>query len=418
MAFWGLVLFEPHMWLSALGLGPAGKLLTLMTAVVTLALLLRPPSRGWVVPLLSYLLFITLTMPFAVNRGSAYGPIKATLVFYVLAVATLAWVKEPRQARPILLAVFVGQFLWWGLLGVTQGQVDWNSNLSNYDGYGPMMTLGIGLAFYFGLAARNRRLRWLGFAVAALSIAGVVASFARGAVLSSFAVGGIIWLRWPHKLRATAALLAALLVMIVAASFTNEVARGGDLDSPKGFWSDLATVTKEFDESNEGSSNDRRMLWATAVVVFHQYPILGAGAGNFGPAAAELPLEVFAGWDFDNPARLWDRALHSSYYQVLSEGGLVGCLLYLWILIDFFRRNAALRSKQSFERWNSISKGELDIRYLSWGLEAGMVAFLTTGLFYNQLYVHWLYTLIIMNALLFEFTHPRQRSMSATLRQA
>jgi O-antigen ligase len=406
------------MWLYALGLGPAGKILTLTAALVIVVLGLRPPAGGWAVPLLSYLLFITLTTPFAVNRGAAYGPVKAILVFYTLAVATLAWVKEERQVRPIVLAVFVGQFLWWGILGVRYGAVGWHSNLSNYDGYGPMMTLGIGLAFYFGLAARNRRLRWLGFAVAGLSIAGVVASFARGAVLSAFAVGGIIWLRWPQKLRATAALLAALLVMIVAASFTSGVARGGDLDSPKGFWNDLATVTKEFDQSNEGSSNDRRMLWATAVVVFHEYPILGAGAGNFGPAAAELPLEAFSGWDMDNPGRLWDRALHSSYYQVLSEGGLVGCLLYLWILIDFFRRNAALRSKQAVERWNSIAKGEFDLRYLSWGLEAGMVGFLTTGLFYNQLYVHWLYTLIIMNAILFGLTHAKRRSAPRAHRQA
>jgi O-antigen ligase len=302
--------------------------------------------------------------------------------------------------------LFIGQFLWWGVLGVTNGAVEWHSNLSNYDGYGPMMTLGIGLTFYCGLATKNRRIRMLAFTAAGLCLAGIVASFARGAVLGAAAVIGSIWLRWPQKGKATIAILLALLVVTVAASFTSGVARGGDPDSPKGFWNDIATVTKEFSASNGGSSNDRRMLWATAVRVFEEYPIIGAGVGNFGPAATRLPASAFARWDFDNPQRLWDRALHSSYYQVLSEGGLVGCLLFIWILVDFRRRNVALRKRRAQEQWQVVCRGEFDLRYLSWGLEASMLGFLATSLFYNQLYVHWMYTLIIVNALLYELSRP------------
>jgi O-antigen ligase len=401
-----------------LGLGLAGKIVTGVAVATALTLLLRPPSRGWALPLLAYVVFITITMPLAVNRGSAYGPIKAMIVFYVLAVATLAWVKDARQARPIILLFFVGQFLWWGVFGVVNGAVVWHANLSNYDGYGPMMVMGIGLAFYFGLAAGNQRLRWLGFAVAALSVAGVVGSFARGAVLGAIAVVGYIWMRWPQKGRATLALLASAIIVVVTGSLLTDVARGGDPDSPKGFFSDFMTVTKELDSESGGSSNDRRMLWSTAVVIFEQSPVIGAGVGNFGPAAAALPPQMFAGWDMDNPARLWDRALHSSYYQVLCEGGLVGCLLYLWILIDFFRRNAALRTQHALLRWRALSGGEFDLRYLAWGLEAGMVGFLSTSLFYNQLYVHWLYTLFIINTLLYRLTRSRPATAPERARPA
>ena len=406
LLFWVLILFDPHLWAVELGLVPLGSLPTVICAVLVLLILSPLPTRGWAPPMLCYLVFITVTMPLAVNRGSAYVPIKAMVVFCVLAVATLAWIKDYRQARPIILMLFLGQFVWWGTLGLGHGEVDWHPNLSNYDSYGPMMVIGIGLSFYFALATKNRRLRRFAFATAAVCVAGVVASFARGAALGAVAVLFYIWLRWPQKARATLALAGAAAVVMIMASFLTQQARGGDSDSPQGFWNEMSTISKETDAANGGSSNERRMLWATAVKVFKDYPIMGAGAGNFGPAASGLPLEAFQEWDIDNPHKLWEKALHSSYYQVLSEGGLIGCFLYLWLLADFVRRNLALRSRRALQHWETTTGGEFDLRYLSWGLEAGMIGFLATAVFYNQLYIHWLYTLFIMNTLLHQLSRP------------
>ena len=410
LIFWVALVFEPQLWAVSRGLDPAGKIPTVLGGLLVIVLLMRPPARGWSAPLLSYTAFITLTMPFAVNRASAFDPIKAMLIFNVLAVATLGWVKDARVARPILLMLFVGQFLWWGILGVVHGRVDWHPNLANFDGYGPMMVMGIGMAFYFGLATRERRIRWLAFLAAGLSVAGVVGSFARGAELSALSVLGYIWLRWPRKLKATLAIIAASVIVVITASFLSNVVRGGDNDSPQGFWADALTVTNEFDESKGGSSNDRRMLWSAADEIFRQHPILGVGVGNFGPAAAQLPGQVFLKWNLENPATLWARALHSSYYQVLCEGGLVGCALYLWLVIDFVRRNRAIRSRRALHYWATTTAAEFDLRYLSWGLEAGFIGFLGCALFYNQLYVHWFYTLSIVNALLYQLSRPSPRT--------
>lgn len=418
LLFWALTLFEPHQWLMFHGLGPAGKILTAIAAIVLIKLVLRPPNRGWTPPLLSYIAFIIMGLPLAVDRGSSYGPVKAMIVFYILTLATLAWVKDARQARPIILMMFVGQFLWWGVFGVLHGAVPWHSNLANFDGYGPMMGMGIGMAFYFGLSTTNKRLRNLAFLAALLCVAGVVGSFARGAVLGAIAVFGYVWLRWPQKGKATMALAAAGLVVVITASFLSNSVRGGDPNSPKGFFADFLTVTDELNAEKGGSSNDRRMLWSTATLLFQQSPLIGVGVGNFGPAASALPNSAFEGWNLDNPGKLWDRALHSSYYQILCEGGLIGCILYGWMLYDFLRRNRAIRTPQAIQQWRAISGGEFDLRYLAWGLEAGMIGFLVDSVFYNQLYVHWFYTLLITNLLLYQLTRSRPAMASPRMRQA
>jgi len=136
------------------------------------------------------------------------------------------------------------------------------------------------------------------------------------------------------------------------------------------------------------------MAWRT----FLERPLLGVGAGNFGIFAfenlwADPELRLYY-----HRGLLWGRAVHNVYFQLLSEFGLLGTLAFVSLLVDFWRRNARLRSAAFISAWKSASENPLDLRMLSHALEVGMVAYLATGFFYDQVYVHWFYSLLTLNA--------------------
>jgi len=56
------------------------------------------------------------------------------------------------------------------------------------------------------------------------------------------------------------------------------------------------------------------------------------------------------------------------------------------------------------QAWNSEVGDKLELLPISIGIELLMISFLTTGFFYNQLYVHWLYTTWVLNTLLCRLT--------------
>lgn len=392
---WAFVIFDPHRYLAAIGPGVFHRTMTVMFYLLILLIVIQAPAiadwiRGWMLywPFLIYLLVSAVTVPFAYNIGNARGTVQSLLLFYLLAFATLVFVRNPRQTLPILL-LFPLQYVWWAWHAKMTGLVRWHPAYANTDGFGPLVVMGMGICFYFALAAESKRLKWLGFFLAAYCVLGVVASFARGAVLSAGAVVLYIWLRSQRKVLTGAAVVVSIAVLLASIQVLY----------PNGeFWLEMKTA---FTEGTElGTGGDRWELWRAAYEVFRQRPVFGVGAANFGPfAAAHFGYGEISG--YANPGMLYDRNLHSVYLQVFSEFGAVGSLAFLLLLFDFWRRNRALRRPQSLQVWSQHVGDKFDLTNLSLALELGMVAFLVTGFFYAQLYNHWLYTLLAANLMLY-----------------
>lgn len=57
------------------------------------------------------------------------------------------------------------------------------------------------------------------------------------------------------------------------------------------------------------------------------------------------------------------RALHNVWVQILAEFGLVGSVFIVWLLVDFWCRNTALRRPEFVEYWAQSTKGifKLDV---------------------------------------------------------
>jgi hypothetical protein len=83
--------------------------------------------------------------------------------------------------------------------------------------------------------------------------------------------------------------------------------------------------------------------------------------------------------------------------QILAEEGLIGIAVWLVMLVGFVRRNARLRRPEAQARWLARGGQAFDLRAVSLALDGAMLGWLGCSIFYNQLYVHWFWSLITMS---------------------
>lgn len=385
---WIAVLFDPHYWLADHGLTFLPQVPKFIYLGLALMIISQMQRAVWYPPLLLFMAAALMASAFAENVGVAQDRVvKILLLYYVLAIGSMTFIKSVGKTT-LVLHLFLWQFLWWSLHAAFRGSVSWHPTLANEDGFGPMMVLGLGYCFYFGMAAKKRGLRLMAFLLAGLSLIGVVSSFARGAVLAAGFLALYMWYR--SGLRGQTFAAAALGLGIVGLS--------ADVLFPGGaFWKEMSTVSEGF---GDATGLERWLLWRAAWQTFLSSPIFGVGAGNFGIFAGDQLWLTTELKDYYNQGHLWGKAVHSVYFQMLAEFGLAGTMAFVALLIDFWRRNAQLRSEPFVTAWWSATGQVFDLQMLSRALEAAMVGYLASGFFYDQLYEHWFYTIVAVNALL------------------
>jgi len=193
----------------------------------------------------------------------------------------------------------------------------------------------------------------------------VIFTFSRGGFLGLAAMGLYWVITSKNKVKAISAfVLAGALVMAVA---------------PSEYWSRMETIK----ETDQGTALGRRNAWGAARRMFYDSPIWGVGGYNAGILLPDYLLDVAP----DQRGREWGRAIHSMYFQLLSEFGLIGVLLIGQVLFLSFRdlRQVLFLSR---EGGCSASIGQLaDSLRVSW------VGFLVSAVFISVLQYPHLYYL-------------------------
>lgn len=397
---WAIVLFHPQWFVAAHGARIALKIPTALFILLAVVTLLHAKPGIWYPPLLVSVLLAFVTLPFASNIAYAIKPTKQLLLYYVLLVGTLRFVRTPRQAMPVILMILVYQFTWWSVLGDRHGLVDWDVVYNNYDSFGPLMVMGITSAAYAAFATRSKWIRRLALLTAALSVVGLVSSYARGAVMAAGLVLLVAWMRSRRKGLALAGVLAAVVMVGVTGElFFSNSNRGSDTNPD--FIDEMLSIGAAV-SAGQGEGTDRTVLWAIAWQEFLEQPLFGVGQDCFGVYAAGHFRPGQVGGPYrDNPGRLYNRAVHNTYFQTLAERGAIGTIVFAWLFVDFWRRNRRLRNPRAMARWAHRCGGAYDLRALAVAVEAAMVGYLATSMFYNQLLqVNWLWALLVVNLLL------------------
>ncbi|MCK4667691.1 O-antigen ligase family protein [Candidatus Dependentiae bacterium] len=120
----------------------------------------------------------------------------------------------------------------------------------------------------------------------------------------------------------------------------------------------------------DATINTRLQMWDWGLKVFKDHPILGIGPNNvkkMKSACKQYPLEKLVEEQMVHQ--------HSNFMQFLVTLGLLGFLVFIWMILSF--------SKVLIQ---SIKKFKADPFYsgATWGIAAGFLGFIVTGLFeYN-----------------------------------
>lgn len=382
---WFVTWWDPHRFLATIFGSPLLQVPLVFYVLLALLLFLRWKPRGLYPQFVAFFLSLAVMVPFAINRGVARKSLKFIILEYILLLGTIRFARSFRDFT-LILTLAALSFLWFAILGDVEGYVLWHPILGNEDGFAPVMLMGACMTYYMALGASDRRWQRALLVTALLCVFGLVTSFTRGATLSAGVVGLLLWARSPHKLRTGLALAVGTALLVVAA----------ELLFPGGkFWAEMRSVFTEGTSSGTGS--DRWVLWQAAIRVWKERPIFGVGPSNFGIFASQLFEHGEAGGDYANPVTLYGRDLHSIYFQLLSEAGIVGVVAFIVLIADFWRRNLALRRPVAEAVWRDLGGTRFRLRFVSLGLELAMIAQLLNGLWYPLLYIHWFYSLLFLN---------------------
>jgi O-antigen ligase len=337
--------------------------------------------------MLLFVLMHLVASVLAENAGLSRKALKFMIYMLLLYAGSVSFLDSPRKVV-VVLKLYLLSFAWYGLQGLPRGVVAWHPLLANEDSYGPLMGISLAFSFFFAMAVRSRGWRLFAWAMVPLSALGVVVSFARGAALAAGAVLLHIVARSPRRVAAVASLaLGAIVLLPVAALML-------PLDT---YLEELGTISEG---KGAGTGKTRWVLWRLALGVFQESPLYGVGANNFGVVASRMfePEDLEQTWH--SAEQLYLVALHNPHVQILAEEGLVGFGLWIAMIVGFFKQTRRLQRDQAVARWTEQGGQAVDLRLAARGLEAAMIGFLANSIFYNQLYIHWFWSLLSISSVM------------------
>jgi len=184
------------------------------------------------------------------------------------------------------------------------------------------------------------------------SMASVIGSQSRGAVLAILAVGAFYW--WKSRSKVLTATVFILLTMLAFLFMPQE-------------WHDRVSSIADFQQ--DSSSMSRIRAWEYCIAVANDR-LTGGG---------------FQSWSLENYNRygIWTEqgfVAHSIYFAVLNDGGWPGLIMFLTILLLIWRqlRRVIVLTENDPER--------ADINFLARMLKISMVAFMAGGTFLSLAY--------------------------------
>ena len=278
----------------------------------------RLPLTPLVVLTLLFALWMTITSLFALAPSDdvwGHWTRNHKVLFMCLVGYALTTTRERvnQVIWVVLLAIGV-----WGVKGAILGSLRGFTMIHGPDGgmnapnneFGVSLIMILPLVFYQWQLAKNRHLRRglmiMGFLVGLA----VILTYSRGALLGVSAMAAILWLKSRAKIPAAVLILA---VAVFAYSFAPER------------WFDRMNTIENY--QGESSAEKRLWIWQVSLKIAEERPFFGGGFWVTHSPGATNSVLVHT----DLPRMEAGMAAHSIYFDVLSEHGWVGLILFLMI---------------------------------------------------------------------------------------
>ncbi len=276
-----------------------------------------------------YFLTGAAMLPIAYNYFSVY--IASRMMYGNVVIAlTIVWVLADWRNFQRALWIWLGIMCYQALFALTH-------NGRGSGGFlGDENDLALGCVTAFPLAALGFRdmrgwKRWVAGGAALLLLAAVVASFSRGGFIGLIGAVGFMLLAGRRRVR------TVLLGLFGAAAFF--------LAIPADYREEIISIR----ETTSGTAEVRLFLWTGAVNMWLDHPFLGVGPANSGWHLGDYQPEPTDSGLFEDPGyqeRNWTgTALHSIFFEILANRGLVGLSLATAIVWLAFRTAARVRKR-------------------------------------------------------------------------
>ncbi len=376
-----------------------------ISIVLALAWIASPAKKAnaQIVCFLLLIAALTIGSLGAVNHGSAYFAVLSMAIILLCICSPLIHFVDSLRKVKIFVNLLIAVFLYVGLWAVMSGgngpAGSGGGQDENYTS--AMMCMAIPLA-YFSLPLTKSRVVKLCYVVAlGVFVAAVVVSSSRGGFLGLIGAALFCALYSPRKKRAFAGLLvgAALALAVAGPSY----------------WEEMETIT----DTKESTADMRLELWTIAARMFAHNPLFGVGPGNFrwnaGTYQSAEQVEKFG------RELTYSVLVHSTYFEILSEWGLVGTILFATILIRTFGnlrrlRSAAARhseppSSVPASAWPERSNAQ-QVRFYSLALSGCLVGYLIPAAFVSFTYFSHFWVIAALAAALDKIVKDTARTQT------
>jgi len=204
------------------------------------------------------------------------------------------------------------------------------------------------------MAAGSARLLYI--ACALIMTAGVLVTFSRAGFITFVAISGVMVMKFGRGPQTKAALATLVLAVLLIAGMS---------DSYKIRLSSIFDTNKD----ETGSAQQRSELLKHGLDLAIRHPIVGLGMGNF---------HIYS---------IQEKVAHNGYVETAAELGAIGLLAYLILIL------APLRGLRRIERELSAKNtpAATQMRYLSVGLQAVLVAYIVNSFFLSIQYLWYIY---------------------------
>ncbi len=247
------------------------------------------------------------------------------------------------------------------------------------------LAIGFPICFYgYWYSGFGKKFRYFSAFTSLVILAGIVVSSSRGGFLGLIAAVLILWWFSPRKFKIA---LYAIIFSITMSGVVISLLPDGYIDE-----------MQSINDTEDDTRVQRLQLWETAWEIYKDNIFVGVGVHNQRYHMFEYARKT--SWYSADPAnqiyaeQYQGKVVHSVYFQVLSETGSFGAIIYLYIM--FILPIGLLKFTKIRE--NETEEQKL-IRFISQALIAGMGAHIVAGAFISVAYYPHLAIWVAMYAI-------------------
>jgi len=241
----------------------------------------------------------------------------------------------------LLIDGFLASVAFSSVHGIIQGGLVWsNTWLSDENQFTVICVMCLPLAYYLYINSTNKIKKICYTICMFLYTVLIFRGLSRGGLLALFGVTILIWSKSQKKLKmlATFLVLATLIISFAPQKIINEI-KNIDIDE------------------QAGSAGERLYLWKLGMDMFLDNPLHGIGLANYGEYFVEYDMrhekrDKFGGVTWRG--QKW--VLHSTPMTILTELGIIGCLLFIFLQRSLYQNaRAILIQKMQYPLLNQLS---------------------------------------------------------------